>query len=268
MALDWASLIDGTMSPGITNTWGILGGLEAQRADLWQVDLSQPLDYLRSMPDGLVPGFSKSVLPNGPEFMAYAQRISLPAAQVTLWKQTVGTVPRQMPHYQQELEQIRLELIHDTPDDFKQSSVYTALAAWLALGRLGRDGGLAAGKLPHAGYRPNFRHDVPIRLLVGTADGTALQPYSQLILRRAWLAGLQLSELDAQTGNSFHTVTAVLYAAGIEHELLAGGLTDKQSPPDLDVLAGSLVGRQLLVDDLAEESLRANRLLERSLAAP
>lgn len=197
------------------NIWGLDGGLEAQRADLWLLDLSAVCRHLRTLDPRAVPAVDLTQLPKEDSLAAYARQVSFPAAQTKVKPFTVGTVPRNMPGYLTELEQVRIEFIHDAPGESLPSAVMTVLSAWAGLARTGRDGGLPTGKLLSSSYKPIYRFNVPILLLQGSALGDRLVPSSSYILERAWLAGIQIGELNQESGSQVQRITASAYCSWI-----------------------------------------------------
>jgi len=206
------------------NTWGTGNGPDIQRTDLWRVDFSEPLEYLRSLPPRLFQsvGLQYSNLPQESSCDAY--RIAFPATKIRTMYVIQDTVPQQFPSYVETLDTVRVDFRHS--DQEGHSPVYTFLQAWRCLVRMGRVGQTTepAFLLPSESFRPLFRFNIPVYLLNGLnsdedfenfdADASSgvksLNLNASYTLIDSWLSGIQQGALNKQASAQAHDITAML----------------------------------------------------------
>jgi hypothetical protein len=231
------------------NPWGQLGGLEAQRSDLWVIDMSNVLRWMRLNYPRLTP------LPQAPEY--FARQILFPEDRINAEVIQRNSIPYQMPGYDTPLGEVRVDFIHDTAvanqavvapaqigstkfgisPGVQKSQIFTMLSFWKELARVGRGGrSLSAlsvplpdtiGELNQLSGFFQFQFDVDVVLLrglhydpmfdTGTSDVSIkeLEITCSYRLVRCWCAAIQLATLNQTQGNEVYTVTASLYPEDI-----------------------------------------------------
>lgn len=202
------------MAQIINNQWGISEGLEAQRSDLWRLDLSAATSYFNSIDPAIfvAAGLNKSNLPNATTASFYASRISLPIQKITPRKVIQGTVPKMMPSYFDASDAVRIDFIHDS----SESALYTLLQIWRLITRIGRDnkGVEPIMLLPTSTFKPQFKFDVVVSLLNGsdseTDSETGLEYGAQYTLVNCWPRSIQQAALDKSAKASAHSISAQL----------------------------------------------------------
>lgn len=114
----------------IKNEWGVQGGPNPQRSDLWQADLENVIRNLNRS-DPYHPDLQ--ILPR---YVPCA--VSLPSMKVkpeVYWR---DSRPYQMPSMDEPLDGVRISFIMDDGKNVAQSEVYRVLDSWRRLVRAGR----------------------------------------------------------------------------------------------------------------------------------
>jgi hypothetical protein len=223
------------------NQWGKT--LEAQRSDLWLVDL-----------DPVVKAFRTAELFNdqedfyGTDTSFYATAVSLPELKVSPDVIRRDSRPYNMPGCDDPLEAIRVTFIHDvgTTDSGGgggfRSEIMKILTIWRAIVRAGRGGmSVEDSFILNAYYstmtqvggvnQPLHAHNIPIYFLKGAGtpgkeidkpttsnreldDATLLETSTKYVLQSAWLSSFKISDLSYDKSSNV-TVTATFYADDI-----------------------------------------------------
>ncbi len=156
----------------ILNRWGVSGGADPQRADLWQVDLSSVIAGVRTSgawcPESIPPYFAAS--------------ISLPELKVKSEVYRRDSRAYQMPGYDEPLDAVRISFHLDdatlaTRDQtvVSQSMVYRVLDLWRRMVRAGRG---SMGAEPSIVLDDNYRVDYAFPIYVYLMRGYGLPPES------------------------------------------------------------------------------------------
>lgn len=246
----------------ITNPWGkgvgtdgdSAGAMDAQRTDLWQLDLQAVVAritsalrssnnlYYDAMPD---PGSARY----------YARSVDIPGLTVEGVVVMRDTLPYTMPGADKAPAPVTVTFLVDTPTPapYLGSKLITLLYSWRALVRAGRgafDGGFSpsntsfeisfglADAADKGSLQPNYRFDVPFNLLQGdtpvnrgslinivnqqnvtsTGGGGAIpvgyQYSTSLMLRQMWLADFKISPFKYE-GSSLAEITATFHCTSV-----------------------------------------------------
>lgn len=157
----------------LKNQWGIKGGANPQRSDLWQVDLEPAITEINTLNATLNAATSQPlrVLPR-----YIPSSIALPELKVRAEAFRRDSKSYNMPSWDEPLEAVRITFVMDdgtmvvNRDSLGQSEVYRFLDAWRRLTRAGR------GELGHESaillsndYKMAFRFPIYAYLLRGYA---------------------------------------------------------------------------------------------------
>lgn len=152
------------------NPWGRKGGLDAQRADLWLLDLNQAsgngntlISTLKSYFPAQMDGISSDELP----YTAYA--VTLPELRIEPATMYRSSTPYTIPAADGVVGEVRVNF-RVTSDT--SSATYTILELWKELARVGRQGYYYTGTpIKTSGganrYTVPFRFDVPLQFYRG-----------------------------------------------------------------------------------------------------
>lgn len=224
------------------NVWGGGGdySLEAQRTDLWRLDLGEAVTKLgqlatrdseaaarRQYFDG-VTQLSQSRFPGGlGDSWYYARSVSFPEIRVASEVFRRHSTPSYMPGWDNAPTEFSVVFIHDTNDvpGNGQSSIVGLLEHWLRAVRSGRDGGRPLNEDFSAdfsfnmvatllvGYRPPsddsvvFAEDYKFSKGVSQAMKSGLADGGGYVFRKAWLASYKVGDLTYDNSQIL-TVTA------------------------------------------------------------
>lgn len=214
------------------NTWGSAGddAPNAQRADLWQVDLQS-----------VVTGLNQQITDTGvglnflPEFNRFlAQSVSLPELKVGSAEYRRDSRPFLMPVFDEPLGPFSIKFLMDSPTDSKSSKIYRLLDTWRAAVRAGRGGmGNEASMVLNSDYRIDFTFNIALTLLRGTvnlqaaatSDGVTPSPdlainndlevCGQYTLNDVWLSSFKVGDLTYTTGNQLVIIDAQFVAGNL-----------------------------------------------------
>lgn len=204
------------------NVWGVPGGLEAQRADLWEVDL-RPVSSVVNNPGGVSTTALYNLLldeiPSGEALTAYPYRLTLPELTIEPRQVSADVHARNLPGYDAPVGLTRLEFLHEAKTQAKGRAIYSLMEAWRLLGLAGqRLNGIVILPLVSSRAKPAFKVDLPIRMLRGTEDGEGLVPSAVYTLEGAWCSDLQISDLDQSSGSNVLRITATLQCYAITQD--------------------------------------------------
>ena len=213
-------MLQATLNPSNQlNRWGISGGLEPQRADLFYVDFKTAVAGVNG---AFANAAFKKLSPVPPQCV---KSLTLPELRTKPEAVRRDSIPYQMPSWDDPLDPVKITFMLDS----ENSPVTALLDAWLALSRAGR-GSRTGGYVNSNGYitlnaqySVDFRFDIGVNLLRGSATGkpdlSALVTGSSYTLKNAWLGGYRLTDLS-MTESVLVAVDAVFYA----DDVLLGGV--------------------------------------------
>lgn len=191
----------------IKNMWGVTGGENPQRADLWQLDMQDVVDGIND-----TPGLGTSILPSIPRY--YTVSLDLPELKVRGEMVRRDSRPYTMPGHDEALDPVRIVFYIDDgftgaasrPEDIPKSKIYSLLDTWRALVRAGRGAlGSEQSITLNADYTIIFRFPITIYLLRGY-DLQNSAGASQLALSQA-------RDAMALFGPQFNATSSALGAA-------------------------------------------------------
>lgn len=210
--------------------WGVPGGMEAQRADLWVLDLEQVLAGISqsSIASKLAAELN---LPIAGTTKYYARNVMLPELRIGEMQSNTFNTPKTYPGLDDPVGQVRVDFAIDAATfgaeaGSARSKIYDLIYAWRILSRVGRMPYSSAdlwAPLPASAISSSlgstFKFDVKLYLLRGF-DGTVDVSQTDLagthfvassyILRRCWPSTLQLGPLDQTGSNTIYTMTTAL----------------------------------------------------------
>lgn len=201
-----------------TNPWGVLGGLEAQRTDLWRLNLQNPIAYFQTQADELFASvnLAKEFLPSLDEAWFYALRATLPVQKINSRRVIQGTVPRNLPAYFEAIDTVRVDFVHTTAE--AQTPLMTLLEIWRAFTRMGRVGGNDSEDtllLPDATFKPTFKFDLGIQMINGDTTGDDLIVGYEYTLADSWPRFIQQNQIDRGSSGKVHMISAQFQAREI-----------------------------------------------------
>lgn len=196
-----------------TNLWGVSGGLEAQRQDLWRVSLQPAIAYFSTLtPEQFAAvGLNKGVLPNEDSAAIYATRVALPVQKLVARQFIQGTVKRNLPGYFESVDTARIDFLHEGGGP--QSPIYTLFQIWRSIVRIGRQdfGGETTFLLSNASFKPQFKFDIILQLLAGDSTATEsaqdLAFSAQYTLVNCWPRIIQQGAIDRTGAAQVHTLS-------------------------------------------------------------
>jgi hypothetical protein len=209
------------------NVWGKT--LEAQRTDLWRVDLSQ-VYHNAVNPTGVTITQAYSDLqanfPDAYYLDVYTHKLDIPENLINSEKVISGSKPLNLPGYNAAIGAIRIDLFHECTSG-TSSKVYSLMKAWQMLALAGQSKFGQTPDLPLASYtsKPNCFADLLVQFLGGTHWSNAnldlagimdnFQVGTQLRLIGCWCGEVQLGELDYENGKSVMSISAQVYPQAI-----------------------------------------------------
>ena len=213
------------------NVWGSQAGqsgIDAQRADLWLVDMSNVTDGVRNF-------FPTEDIDIEPYF---AKSVSIPEMRVKAEMVRRDSRAYMMPGFDDPMDAVKIVFLMDARSDRKSSKIYRLLNLWRKLVRSGR-GPLSSESEVALGenYRINYAFPINLALLRGSTLKTKnvvvpslLPPFTnthkqvvdqgfeisqQFVLRKAWLSAFKLSDLSYESGTTLATIDATIYAEDV-----------------------------------------------------
>lgn len=221
------------------NLWGAAGDntVNAQRADLWSMDLSNVVNGLNAQIGfGNTPGLAK--LQSVPTY--FIQSVALPELKVNAEAFRRESRPYMMPLNDEPPGDIKVKFYLENPTTPQGSVVYRLLDTWRAFVRAGR------GAYSTEGYvdQVSFSQTLPLRYAFDTAlilyRGSAvpqiidnltaqdetnahyplgatndLKECGSFTLSKTWLSSFRVSELNYAQGNQLVLIEATFYADNI-----------------------------------------------------
>lgn len=227
-----------------TSDPSVLYGLDPQRSDLFTIDFSAALTAIQTIlrrvtaqyqldPTG-VGAALYSYLPTREQLTYYPVSVDFPERKVGVEGFRRHDVPYPHPGYDDELGAISVSWMLDCgTDDFARSQILAFLRSWLAVTRAGRAGqseselslDLNTASASGTGFIPDFRHDFVVSLwrgfihrqsegadsiFVGASDNMELS--QRWLVKRGWLAGIQMPGLRTNQAASVAEVRTTFYA--------------------------------------------------------
>lgn len=205
------------------NNWGTAGGIEAQRGDLWILDLETVLADVRRA------SFSSRLeLPQPGDTFQFARQVSFPEARIGEVEVKALNTPKLYPGFDDAVGGVRIDFLVDSAttalsfdggvtltSKIKRSKIYSLLYGWRILTRVGR---LPYGSEDMAVLLPTdprplgtiFKKDIKLYFLQGSSDETGeLEVSMAYAMKRCWISSIQLNNVD-QSSTQPLTITAVV----------------------------------------------------------
>lgn len=178
------------------NLWGASRGLDAQRVDLWYVDMDAAVKRLQA-----VTGVQLS-----PIFPQFVQSVALPEIKMRAVAIRRDSIPYQMPSWDEPLDAVKIVFIMDTTGNVNESAVGKLLDTWTTLVRGGRGsrktGYFSPNNAPTLDntFSLDFRFDFKVSLLRGSAVSSSLPTQSALNSQLALInrANAQVQQAQSQ----------------------------------------------------------------------
>jgi hypothetical protein len=217
------------------NVWGNAGGIEAQRGDLWVLDLETVLDAVRRS------SFANRLeLPSPSSTIQFARSVSFPEGRIGDIEVKALNTPKLYPSFDEPLGSVRVDFLVDSvttgyngtsivkTSKIQRSKIYSLLYGWRILTRVGRLPynsediaiPLPAGPIPVSGV---FKKDVKIYFLQGTTkdqsdvdtslplggSSSGLEVSMAFVMKKCWISSLQFNNVD-QSSTQPLTLTAAI----------------------------------------------------------
>lgn len=204
------------------NNWGTAGGMEAQRGDLWVLDLETVLADVRAA------SFSRRLeLPQTGDTLQFARQVSFPEGRIGEVEVKALNTPKLYPSFDEAVGGVRVDFLVDSVSTslgfsgvtlssiVKRSKIYSLLYGWRILTRVGRlpygsedlSVLLPTGPSP---LGPIFKKDVKLYFLQGATDESGDMSVSMaFIMKKCWISSIQLNNVD-QSSSQPLTITAVI----------------------------------------------------------
>lgn len=157
------------------NAWGAQNGLNAQRTDLWQLDLKNARDNLDSQLDqsGLQ-GPSTWLEEWSPQF---AQSVSLPGLKTGVVNVRRGSRVYAMPGDEQALETTKIRMMFDSRPAAESSHIYRLFRVWRMFVRAGRGQMSIENRISlNSFYRIDYAFNIGLRFLRGSSNPSVVSP--------------------------------------------------------------------------------------------
>lgn len=196
------------------NLWGSpSSGYDAQRSDLWQLDLRHAVSALQEQ-KVFSRGFEDSAL--------FTVSVSLPQLGVKGVEIRRESKPYFMPDFDEAVGMTKVTFLLDAGDNqdghslVYSSDIYKFLDAWRKMVRAGRGQmSFETEVLLDQSYRVNFRYDLVLKFLRATDDDSELETGVALLLKKAWLANFQVPDLTYKGSASTVEIAANFYQEDI-----------------------------------------------------
>jgi hypothetical protein len=217
------------------NVWGNAGGIEAQRGDLWVLDLETVLDAVRRS------SFANRLeLPTPGSTIQFARSVSFPEGRIADVEVKALNTPKLYPSFDEPVGGVRVDFLVDSvttgytgssivkTSKIQRSKIYSLLYGWRILTRVGRlpfNSEDIAIPLPASPTPVGtvFMKDVKLYFLQGTVKdqsdidtslplgsaGAGLDVSMAFVLKKCWISSLQFNNVD-QSSTQPLTLTATL----------------------------------------------------------
>jgi hypothetical protein len=175
-----------------TNVWGRSQGQEAQRLDLWVLDMTNAVKQIAEqlsvqLPD--IPGY-------------FASSITLPELRIQPEVVRRDSRPYNMPSWDLPVDVVRVNFIMDANPDRDQPAIYQVLDSWRTLVRAGR-GAMSTEMSFHlnSNYRIDYNFDLLVYLLRGGSSIASSRITSSLTQQLAFSAARTFGAFANQWNN-------------------------------------------------------------------
>lgn len=197
------------------------GGSELQRADLWTVDFTIPVNHLITVTGKHI----------NPLMAQHAKSVTFPERKVNAQEIRRDSMPFMMPAWDAPLGEIKINFWFDSKDTAEGSVVMNFLELWQHVVRAGRgDRGTGYyGKVQSwltldENYRADYAYDFSISLVRGNTNSQSiravepiahLQAVEDFRVKQAWLSSYRVTDLSYASGTELVSVEATFYAEDI-----------------------------------------------------
>lgn len=200
------------------NPWGRTDGFEAQRHDLWSLDLNPVAQLVRDHPGVAPTGEYLSHLERlppawQPDF--YVQRVQLPELTIANLAVVRDTQKVALPGYDQAPGVLRVNCLHETTNwngatPGVSSAIYSLFYCWQLLAQAGQTR-YSRSILPlvTAESKPKYAVTLKLALLRGTEGDEPLALGAYYLLDDAWVSDLQLMDLDMAEATPLQVVATL-----------------------------------------------------------
>lgn len=219
------------------NNWGSAGGMEAQRGDLWVLDMESVLAEVRQADFAY-----RLELPQTGDTLQFARQVSFPEARISDVEMRTLNTPKLYPGFDEAVGGVRVDFLVDSTSTgygfggnvtltskAKRSKIYSLLYGWRILARVGRlpynseDISVPLPTTPGP-LGALFKKDVTIYFLQGTMQdfsgvdsnevnnitSAGMDVSMAFVMKKCWISSLQLNGVDQSSSNSPLTLSAVL----------------------------------------------------------
>jgi len=206
------------------NTWGKSGGtIDLQRTDLYILDLSQVINYLKDLGNSdLTPTWADAfndLTPLWPtlnqETMYWAKSVSIPTqtTEAVVFKQ--DGVQNRMPGMDMPAGEMHVEFYMDSCS-VGGSKVLATLLGWERLRSAGQfNRYMAAPLLRTADDQPQFMFNLAVVMLQGSIDGKTLEPGTCWQLYDCWLQEVQTGEFSYSNSGENQVIKATIQVSSV-----------------------------------------------------
>jgi hypothetical protein len=209
----------------IQNPWSLTPQFEAQRTDLWRLDMRQLSDMVQN-PTGVdrtaeYEQFRKQAVQESADF--FVQRVLLPEVSIEGRRVIIGTQYSIYPGYDEPVAPIRIDFFHEaTGNEFtggsglNSSRIYCLLTCWMMLAMSGqRRYNRVQLPLINAKSKPSFKADLTLNLFRGSEDGETLGDGAIYLIKDCWISDLQIMECDHSRTGDHASITATIQAGAV-----------------------------------------------------
>jgi hypothetical protein len=205
----------------IRNQWASAGSnQEAQRQDLWLINLSGVVDIVKN-PTGVAPSDSYLYIAQSADNFDVAdervQAITLPEEMIDVYEFISRAQKRNFPAYDAPVSLMRMDFYHDVGSP-EASSVHSLLRCWQLLAQAGQESADEGVMLPLADSTsvPGYKADLWLTMLRGSDSPlTGTMDYSgTYLIRDCWCSDLQVNSVSMD-GKEVVKITATVQVAAV-----------------------------------------------------
>ncbi len=223
----------GVILPTAKSPWGV--SLDAQRADLWEIDLAKAVGKMvrTLISNGAAPDWINVVNEHNLKFTA--RSVAFPSRQLATNPIRLNNTIGNFPGYSQPSGVMSIVFLHENDPTDDRNACWLALEIWRAFSRAGQGFSFvnqgksqlnlslldaSSSTTGQYGLIPDYVHDVTVTLLRGPsmAEGySANSEYgpeyslvtgAKYIVRQAWLSEFQLGEISYEAGTKLLEIKA------------------------------------------------------------
>jgi len=210
------------------NLWGRAGGYEAQRGDLWVLDLEAVSTALKRSPFA-----GRLELPQQNQTLQFARQISFPEGRIGELDMRMLNTPLLYPGYDEPNGAVRVDFLVDADSTSydsgsstvqstrskSRSQIHSLLYGWRILTRIGRtpyaseDMWLPLPTFP-VFLGDQFKFDLKVYFLKGAnvdqvdATSQGMEVSMAFIMKNCWISSMQMNGVEQNSSNSPLTITA------------------------------------------------------------